>query len=165
MKSIDRFDRTFKRVGRVARNSHIIVDVIKLGTKKGLSKVNPVLVVIDAAVSLIDLGIATLEYKKEKELYKLAEEKLKSIKNEYIQRRKIIEKELEDFELEIDTIAENFVDYIKKEREKLNKHFDVVMEVKESLIILKDLYQDFQKKEEMEKVLELQTLFIELLIK
>ena len=164
MKSIDRFDRTLRRGGRIVKNSRIIIDVIKLGTKKGVSKVNPILVVIDAAFSLIDLGIAILEYKKEKELYKLAEEKLKVVKNEYILKKELIEKELKGFEIEVEMVVENFVDYMKKEREKLSKHFDIIMEVKESLIILKDLYQDFQEKEEMEKVLELQTLFIELLI-
>jgi len=165
VKSINRFDRNSMRIGRIIDNSYIIVNLVKYGIKKGTVKVNPALVIMDAIVSCIDVGIAVIDYKREEELYKLAKEKLEFIKYEYSKRRKIIEKELKGFEIEVDIAVENFVDYMKKERKKLNKHFDIIMEVKESLIILKDIYQDFQKKEEMEKVLELQTLFVELLIK
>ena len=162
MKVIERFE--FGRVKRTYKNSRIIFNVVKHGAKKGLSKVNPAIVVMDAVVSLVDFGISYFKYKKEKENHKILVKKLETVKYEYQQKRKFIEEDLKNFQVDIDLAEENFMDIMKKEREKLSAHYEILMELKEGLIILKEIYYETNDVKDMEKVLEIQSVFIELLI-
>ena len=163
MKVIERFEFS-GRAKRTYRNSGVILNVVKHGAKKGLAKINPALLVLDAVVSLVDFGISYVKYKKEKETHKILVKKLETVKYEYQQKRKFIEEDLKNFQVDIDLAEENFMDVMKKEREKLSAHYDVLMELKESLIFLKEIYYETNDIKDMEKVLEIQSLFIELLI-
>ena len=64
MKNIDRFDIT--QIRRVGRNSKIIYQCVKYGAK-GVAKVNPTLVFIDAVISLGELFISYSAYRQVKE--------------------------------------------------------------------------------------------------
>lgn len=138
---------------------------MKEGPKKVLKKVNPTLVIIDAVISLIDLGISYMKYKKQKEINEVLKKELETIKRELETKRELIKEELKGFEIEIELASENFMDILVKEREKLQKHYEIIMQMKESLIILKDFYLESNNKKELEKIITLQNVFIELLIK
>lgn len=64
MKNIDRFEIT--QIRRVGRNSKIIYQCVKYGAK-GVAKVNPTLVFIDAVISLGELFISYSAYRQIKE--------------------------------------------------------------------------------------------------
>jgi len=165
VKAINRFVSSSNRPNRVINSSKILYILMKEGPKKVLKKVNPTLVIIDAVISLIDLGISYMKYKKQKEINEVLKKELETIKRELETKRELIKEELKGFEIEIELASENFMDILVKEREKLQKHYEIIMQMKESLIILKDFYLESNNKKELEKIITLQNVFIELLIK
>jgi hypothetical protein len=85
MRNVDRFNaKQFRRVGK---NSKIIYQFTKYGSK-GLSKVNPTLVFIDAAVSLGELFISYSAYKQVKEQNKQLKIEIKTLSTEFINLKK-----------------------------------------------------------------------------
>ena len=162
MKNIDRFVDT--RSGRVLRSGKTIYTILKYGSK-GVSKVNPVLLAFDAVISVIDCGIEYFKYKKEKEKYKMLLNELNIIKFEYEAKRKIIKEELNEYKVEIDLLSENLLDEIKKEKEKLKEHTEIILELKKGLVLLKELYLESNDLKKLEEITNLQLAFVEILIK
>ena len=162
MKNLERF--VGGRAGRTLRSGKTIYTIIKYGSK-GVAKVNPVMVVFDAAISVIDCGIEYFKYKKEKEKHKILLNKLESIKFEYETKRKIIEKELNNYRVDINLLSDNLLDEIKKEREKLQKYQETILLCKDGLIFLKEIYLESNDSEKLEEIISIQSAFIELLIK
>jgi len=165
VKAINRFASSGNRPSRVMNASKILYMFVKNGSKEVLKKVNPVLVIVDAVISLIDLGISYMKYKKQKEINEVLKKELDTIKKELETKRELIKEELKEFEIEIELASENFMDILVKEKEKLAKHYEVIIQMKDSLIILKDFYLESNNKKELEKIIILQNVFIELLIK
>ena len=160
MKAIERFND----VKRTSRAGKAIYTVIKYGSK-GLSKVNPITLALDAVQASIECAIAYFEYKKEKNKYKESLVRLKSIKLEYESKKRTIEESLKSYEKEIELIADNFFDEIQKQREVLQANIEIILELKEGLVILKELYLESNDLKKLEEVVNLQTVFIEILIK
>lgn len=88
MKNIDRFN--MGQAVRVQRCSKIIYYGAKYGAK-GISKVNPTLVFIDAVISLADLFVSYSTYRQVKEQNKQLTSQIKTLKHEF----KNLKKELD----------------------------------------------------------------------
>ena len=80
MRNIDRFNNN--QFSRVSRNSKIIYQFAKHGSK-GLSKVTPSLVFIDAVVSLGELFVSYSNYRQVKEQNKQLEIEIKTLSKEF----------------------------------------------------------------------------------
>jgi len=98
MRTVNRFDT--KQMHRVAKNSKIIYQFAKYGAK-GLSKVNPTLVFIDAVVSLGELFISYSNYKQVKEQNKQLRIKIETLSKEFNNFKKILEIKEEKFKYEL----------------------------------------------------------------
>ena len=86
MRNIDRFNT--KQFSKVGRNSKIIYQFAKYGSK-GLSKVNPTLVFIDAVVSLGELFVSYSNYRQVKEQNRQLTIEIKTLSQEFNNFKKI----------------------------------------------------------------------------
>jgi len=163
MKSIERFD--FNRSVRTARNVKILYEILKFGSKEVLKKVNPAIVVIDAAISVMDMTISYLKYKKELKKNEFLKKKLELVKEEYLVKKEIIEKELSVFEVEIKNLSEEIIYDIKIQKEKMKETYEMILVIKDNLVLLKKFYMQTNDKEMLEKIITLQNLYIDLLLK
>jgi len=94
MRTVDRFNT--KQFNRVSRNSKIIYQFTKYGSK-GLSKVNPTLVFIDAVVSLGELFVSYSNYRQVKEQNKQLEIEIRTLTKEFNNFKKSLELKEEKF--------------------------------------------------------------------
>ena len=98
MRNIDRFNT--KQFSKVGRNSKIIYQFAKYGSK-GLSKVNPTLVFIDAVVSLGDLFVSYSNYRQVKEQNRQLIIEIKTLSQEFHNFKKILGIKKEKFRYEL----------------------------------------------------------------
>lgn len=98
MRNVDRFNT--KQFSRVSRNSKIIYQFAKYGSK-GLSKVNPTLVFIDAALSLGELFLSYSNYRQVKEQNRQLEIEIRTLSKELINFKKSLNIEEEKFKYEL----------------------------------------------------------------
>ncbi len=98
MRNVDRFNT--KQFNRVIKNSKIIYQFAKYGTK-GLSKVNPTLVFIDAVVSLGELFVSYSNYQQVKEQNKQLEIEIKTLLKEFNNFKKSLDIKEEKFRYEL----------------------------------------------------------------
>ena len=98
MRTVDRFNT--KQFNRVSRNSKIIYQFTKYGSK-GLSKVNPTLVFIDAVVSLGELFVSYSNYRQVKEQNMQLEIEIQTLVKEFNNFKKSLELEEEKFQYEL----------------------------------------------------------------
>ncbi len=80
MRNVDRFNT--KQFNRVIRSTKIIYQFAKYGSK-GLSKVNPTLVFIDAVVSLGELFVSYSNYRQVKEQNRQLETEISTLSEEF----------------------------------------------------------------------------------
>ncbi|HIP34166.1 MAG TPA: hypothetical protein EYG89_05540 [Bacteroidia bacterium] len=152
MRTVNRFDT--KQMHRVAKNSKIIYQFAKYGAK-GLSKVNPTLVFIDAVVSLGELFISYSKYRQVQEqnrrleieintlnyefnnLQKELGLKEKILKNEYDKNCDLIEQSLKNNKATtkqlklVYTLAKDYFIKMKIEVERYKKEYPYTKETKE----------------------------------
>lgn len=98
MRTVDRFNT--KQFNRVHRNSKIIYQFTKYGSK-GLSKVNPTLVFIDAVVSLGELFVSYSNYRQVKEENRQLEIEIRTLTKEFKNFKKSLEIKEEQFKYEL----------------------------------------------------------------
>ncbi len=98
MKNVDRFNT--KQFNRVRRNSKIIYQFTKYGSK-GLSKINPTLVFIDAAVSLGELFVSYSNYRQVMEQNKQLEIEIKTLSIEFNNFKNSLELKEKKFRYEL----------------------------------------------------------------
>jgi len=99
MRNVDRFNT--KQFSRVNRNTKIIYQFAKYGSK-GLSKVNPTLVFIDAVVSLGELFISYSNYRQIKEQNKQLKIEIKILSIELKNLKKSLNLQEEKFKYELE---------------------------------------------------------------
>jgi len=98
MRTVDRFNT--KQFNRVSRNSKIIYQFAKYGSK-GLSKVNPTLVFIDAVVSLGELFVSYSNYRQVKEQNRQLEIEIRTLTKEFNNFKKSLELKEKKFKYEL----------------------------------------------------------------
>lgn len=98
MRNVDRFNG--KQFDRVSRNSKIIYQFAKYGSK-GLSKVNPTLVFVDAVVSLGELFVSYSNYRQVKEQNRQLEIEIKTLSKEFNNFQKSLGSKEEKFKYEL----------------------------------------------------------------
>ncbi|WP_367109148.1 hypothetical protein [uncultured Psychrobacter sp.] len=138
MKNIDRFN--MGQAVRVQRCSKIIYYGAKYGAK-GISKVNPALVFIDAVISLADLFVSYSAYRQVKEQNKQLMSQIETLKHEFKNLRK-----------ELDLSEEKYRYQLEKDRRLIQQKLE---NNKQNLAALKLAYEHardyFMKmKEEVE---------------
>jgi hypothetical protein len=115
MRNIDRFNT--KQFNRVRRNSKIIYQFTKYGSK-GLSKVNPTVVFIDAVISLGELFISYSNYKQVVEQNKQLEIEIQTLTKEFNNFKKSLEIKEERFRYEIKQNSSLIEKQLKSNRQK-----------------------------------------------
>lgn len=123
MRTINRFDT--QSFNRCYRNAKIIYDISKYGAK-GLSKVNPVLVFIDTAISLGELYDSYIKYNQVKERNKQLESELDTLKHEFsnLLKELNLDKEKLKYQLETEfTLFEKRLENNRIEYEPLKKAY------------------------------------------
>jgi predicted RNase H-like nuclease (RuvC/YqgF family) len=159
MRTIDRFN--INNIKRVKRNAKIIYQFARYGSK-GLSKVNPTLVFIDAVVSLGELYVSYSKYRQVQEqnrqleieietlshqlnnLKKELDLKEKKLKEELNRKSDIIEQNLENNRINHTTLqkayhsSEKYFFKMKKEIEKYRKKYPFSEETKK----IEELYYE-----------------------
>lgn len=98
MRTVDRFN--IKQFNRVSRNTKIIYQLTKYGSK-GLSKVNPILVFIDAVVSLGELFVSYSNYRQIKEQNRQLEIEIRTLTKEFNNFKRSLEINEEKFRYEL----------------------------------------------------------------
>jgi uncharacterized UPF0160 family protein len=114
MRTVDRFNT--KQFNRVSRNSKIIYQFTKYGLK-GLSKVNPTLVFIDAAISLGELLASYSNYRKVKEQNKQLEIEIRTLRKEFNNFKKSLELKEEKFKYELKQNSDFIEQKLKNNRQ------------------------------------------------
>ena len=164
MKEIERFTPELSKHARTYKAAKTIYNVIKHG-KKGVAKINPALAVVEAGISLIELGISIANYKKAKEVNKQLKMKLEVVKKEYELLEEKLDIEFQKFEIEIEQESEKFIKILHQEREKILKYSLIIDELKETLEIIKtELIVNGYHKELEEQYLSYNEIFLNLLI-
>jgi hypothetical protein len=143
MRSVNRFD--VAQYSRISRNSKIIYQLAKYGSK-GLSKVNPTLVFIDAVVSLGELFIAYSEYRQVREQNKRLEIEIKVLKKELKNFQKSLELHEQKMELELAHNAELIERRLRNNREAMREYKGIYKLAKESFFMMKETLQKYQKE-------------------
>jgi len=115
MRNVNRFNT--KQYNRVSRNSKIIYQFSKYGSK-GLSKVNPTLVFIDAVVSLGELFVSYSNYRKVKEQNKQLEIEIETLSKEFANLKKILELQEEKFKFELQKKSDLIEKELRNNRQK-----------------------------------------------
>jgi hypothetical protein len=113
MRNVDRFNS--KQLNRVCRNSKIIYQFAKYGSK-GLSKVNPTLVFIDAVVSLGELFVSYSNYRQVKEQNMQLEIEIRTLTKELNNLKKSLEIKEEKFKYELDKNSDLIEKKLKENR-------------------------------------------------
>jgi len=139
MRTVDKFSS--KQFNRINRNSKVIYQFSKYGSK-GLSKINPTLVFVDAVISLGELYISYSAYRQVKEQNKQLEVELETLSIEFGNFKRNLQLNEDKFKYELQQKS-NFIE------KKLNNN-------KESYKILKKSYESskiyfFKMKNEVEK--------------
>jgi len=114
MRTVDRFNT--KQFNRVSRNSKIIYQFTKYGSK-GLSKVNPTLVFIDAAVSLGELFVSYSNYTEVKEQNKQLEIEIRTLRKEFNNFKKSLNLKEEKFQYELKQNSDLIEQKLKNKRQ------------------------------------------------
>jgi len=114
MRTVDRFNT--KQFNRVSRNSKIIYQFTKYGSK-GLSKVNPTLVFIDAAISLGELLVSYSNYREVKEQNKQLEIEIRTLRKEFNNFKKSLELKEEKFKYELKQNSDFIEQKLKNNRQ------------------------------------------------
>jgi len=115
MRTVDRFNT--KQFNRVNRNSKIIYQFAKYGSK-GLSKVNPTLVFIDAVVSLGELFVSYSNYRQVKEQNRQLETDIRTLSKEFSNFKKSLELKEEKFKYELMKNSNLIEQQLKSNRQK-----------------------------------------------
>jgi len=115
MRTVDRFNT--KQFNRVSRNSKIIYQFTKYGSK-GLSKVNPTLVFIDAVVSLGELFVSYSNYRQVKEQNRQLEIEIRTLTKEFNNFKKSLELQEEKFRYELKQNSSIIEEKLKNNRQK-----------------------------------------------
>lgn len=115
MRNVDRFNS--KQFNRVSRNSKIIYQSAKYGSK-GLSKVNPTLVFIDAVVSLGELFVSYSNYRQVKEQNRQLEIEIRKLTKEFKNFKKSLEIKEENFKYELDKKSDLLEKKLRNNRQK-----------------------------------------------
>jgi len=115
MRTVDRFNT--KQFNRIRRNTKIIYQFTKYGSK-GLSKVNPTLVFIDAVVSLGELFISYSNYKQVKEQNRQLEIEIRTLTKEFNNFKKSLELKEEKFKYELKQNSSIVEEKLKNNRQK-----------------------------------------------
>jgi len=132
MESIDIYNSfEFNQVKRVGRNAKLIYNFAKFG-RKGISKINPTTVYIDAVISVGESIVSFYQYQKAKEITKQLTIDLNKIKHEFENKKKefkereytikqnakanikLTQKELEDAKEKWGTILKTVYEHSKK---------------------------------------------------
>ena len=98
MRNVDRFSS--KQFNRIHRNSKIIYQFAKYGSK-GVAKVTPTLVFIDAVVSLGELFVSYSNYRQVKEQNRQLETEIRTLSKEFNNFKKSLEIKEEKFKYEL----------------------------------------------------------------
>ena len=98
MRNVDRFNT--KQFNRVIKHSKIIYTFAKYGSK-GLSKVNPTLVFIDAVVSLGELFVSYSNYRQVKEQNRQLEIEIETLSKEFSNFKKSLKIKEEKYKYEL----------------------------------------------------------------
>lgn len=115
MRTVDRFNT--KNFNRVSRNSKIIYQFTKYGSK-GLSKVNPTLVFIDAVVSLGELFVSYSNYRQVKEQNRQLEIEIRTLTKEFNNFKRSLEIKEEKFKYELKQNSNLIEEKLKNNRQK-----------------------------------------------
>lgn len=115
MRTVDRFNT--KQFNRINRNSKIIYQFAKYGSK-GLSKVNPTLVFIDAVVSLGELFVSYSNYRQVKEQNRQLEVEIKTLSKEFNDFKKSLGIKEEKFKYELDKESDLIERKLRDNRQK-----------------------------------------------
>jgi len=125
MRNVDRFNT--KQFNRVIKNSKIIYQFTRYGSKS-LSKVNPTLVFIDAAVSLGELFVSYSNYRQVKEQNRQLEIELEALSKEFNNLKKslaIKEEKFKDELMKNRELIEKQLRNNRKSNEILNKAYNL----------------------------------------
>jgi len=121
MRNVDRFNT--KQFNRIRRNTKIIYQVTKYGSK-GLSKINPTLVFIDAVVSIGELFVSYSNYRQIKEQNKQLEIEIQTLIKEFNNFKKSLKLKEEKFRYELKKNSHLIENELRNNRQKyeiLNK--------------------------------------------
>lgn len=115
MRNVDRFNS--KQFNRVSRNSKIIYQFAKYGSK-GLSKVNPTLVFVDAVISLGELFVSYSNYRQVKEQNRQLETEIRTLTKEFNNFKKSLEIKEEKFNYTLKQNSNLIEQQLKGNRQK-----------------------------------------------
>jgi len=143
MRGVDRFNT--KQFYRAHRNSKIIYHFSKYGSK-GLSKVNPTLVFIDAVVSLGEMFVSYANYREVKEQNIQLEIEIRTLKKELANFKKSLE--LEDRKLqEMIKYNETILEKKIKENQQISRMLDInYNQAKKYFLMMKNEVTKYQSK-------------------
>ncbi len=155
MRNVDRF--SVKEVSRISRNAKIIYQFGKYGAK-GVTKINPALVFVDAVVSLGELFVAYANYKKIKEQNKQLEIEIKTLKKEFQNFKRGLELEDEKFRYELEQ-NEQYIEKVLRNNaqqyEILNRSYkyakNYFLEIKDEFLKYKKEFPFSRETQELEK--------------
>jgi len=161
MRNVDRFNT--KQFSRVSRNTKIIYQFAKYGSK-GLSKVNPTLVFIDAVVSLGELFISYSNYRQVKEQNKQLKIEIKTLIKEFSNFKKSLELKEEKFKYELGQNSKLIEKELRNNRQKneaLKRAYEMAKDYFLNMKIEIELYkQNFPYNKE---ILEIEKKYYEVL--
>jgi len=139
MRNVDRFNT--RQFSRVNRNTKIIYQFAEYGSK-GLSKVNPTLVFIDAVISLGELFVSYSNYRQVKEQNKQLEIEIKTLIKEFSNFKKSLKLKEEKFKYELEQNSKLIEKELRNNRQKNEA-------LKKSYLMAKDYF--FKIKIEIEQ--------------
>jgi len=113
MRTIDRFN--VNNIKRVERNAKIIYQFAKYGSK-GLSKVNPTLVFIDAVVSLGELYVSYSKYRQVQEQNKQLEIEIETLSHQLNNLKKELDLKENKLKEEMSKKSDIIEQYLKNNR-------------------------------------------------
>ncbi len=123
MKPIDIYNSfELDQAKRIGRNAKLIYNVVKFG-RKGISKVNPTTVYIDAVISVGESIVSFYQYQKAKEITKQLRIDLDRIKHEFENKKK----ELEKREYAIKQDVESNIKLTQKELENAKEKWKTIL--------------------------------------
>ncbi|MGD9554493.1 MAG: hypothetical protein AB7E37_08005 [Candidatus Altimarinota bacterium] len=143
MRNVDRFNS--KQFSRVSRNSKIIYQFAKYGSK-GLSKVNPTLVFIDAVVSLGELFVSYSNYRQVKEQNRQLEIEIKALSEEFNNSKKSLEIKEEKFKYELMKNSELIEKQLRKNRKNSEILHKAYIRSKEYFLKMKIEVEKYKQK-------------------
>jgi len=143
MRDVDIFDSI--SFFRIYRNSRVIYQFFKYGAK-GVSKINPAIVFIDAAVALGELFISYSNYRQIREQNRQLEIEINTLKKELKNLKEILRLKEESFKYEL----EKNIQLIEKELRNNRQNYEFFLKLYEmarnSFLNLKDMVEYFRKE-------------------